>query len=115
MRHPSCLVASILILLTSFCLTPQSHANYDAKYRLTSVEDGNSNVTHYQYSPQGYLCNIAYPGATLSNTDTSGLWQGYDTIRYTNFDYDGNPEYRTDGRAYGSSYAGVTTQYAYDD
>lgn len=86
---------------------PSITQTYDAAYRLSSVTDGNNHTTDYYYNAQGYLYQVAYPGVagTPPGPYTAGT---ADTVTYTNYDNDGNPLTRVDGRD-------ITTTYAYTD
>jgi RHS repeat-associated protein len=86
--------------------------SYDALYRLSSLEDGDSHTTNYYYNQQGYLDSVTYPGYSgATPTYSGGTWSnvsGSDSIRNSSYDADGNTLTRVDGR-------GVTTTYSYSD
>jgi len=67
---------------------------YDGLYRLTTVTDGNNHATTYSYNANSYLSQVSYPNGNL--------------LKYTAYDYNGNPTSRTDGR-------NVVTNLVYND
>jgi len=77
---------------------------YDALYRQSSLTDGSGNTTHYYYTAQGYLGGVTYPG--YSGSAWPNL-SGKDSLRFTNYDPNGNALQRVDGN-------GVATNYTYN-
>ncbi len=67
---------------------------YDGAYRLSSLADGNGHATQYVYNPAGYLASVTYPMG--------------DSVQYPQYDANGNPLVRIDGR-------GIETDYTYND
>ena len=87
---------------------------YDARYRLSTLSDGNAHSTHYYYKQQGYLDAVTFSGYTgtapayNTTTDTYSNISGPDSVRYPAYDKKGNILKRLDGN-------GVETDYVYND
>ncbi len=67
---------------------------YDGVYRLLSLSDGNGRTTQYAYNTAGWLQSVTYPKG--------------DGVQYPQYDADGHPLVRIDGR-------GIQTNYTYND
>ncbi len=92
-------------LTVSGSTEPVSYA-YDGLYRLKTLTDGAGHATSYFYNGAGYPYQTVYPGAGVP---TAPLPAGTaDTATINNYDADGNPLSRTDGR-------NQTTTYSYSD